>query len=101
MTQTVNFKDVFRSELGAIRDRHNKLGATKIKQDNAATDPTTALELTGITCSGGVADIPSTRRSITTSGFSNVPHPAMQATAMVSHFTMCLSVPALAGSGSS
>ena len=53
MTQTVNFKDVFRSELGAIRDRHNKLGATKIKQDNAATDPTTALELTGITCSGG------------------------------------------------
>jgi len=53
MTQTVNFKDVFRSELGAIRDRHNKLGATKIKQDNAATDPTTALELTGVTCSGG------------------------------------------------
>jgi hypothetical protein len=53
MIQTVNFKDVFRAELGAIRDRHNKLGATKIKEDNKATDPTTALELTGITCSGG------------------------------------------------
>jgi hypothetical protein len=53
MTQTVDFKDVFRSELGAIRRRHNKLGATKIEEDNNATDPTTALELTGITCSGG------------------------------------------------
>jgi hypothetical protein len=53
MTQTVNFKDVFRSELGAIRDRHNKLGATKIEQVNKVTGPTTALELTGITCSGG------------------------------------------------
>jgi hypothetical protein len=53
MTQTVNFKEVFRAELGAIRDRHNRLGATKIKEDNSATDPSTALELTGITCSGG------------------------------------------------
>ena len=53
MTQAVNFKDVFRSELGAIRDRHNKLGATKIKENNNAADPSTALELTGITCSGG------------------------------------------------
>lgn len=53
MTQTVNFKDVFRAELDAIRDRHNKLGATKIKEHNNATDPTTALGLTGITCSGG------------------------------------------------
>jgi hypothetical protein len=53
MTQTVNFKDVFRSELGAIRDRHNKPGVTEIKEDNSATDPTTALELMGITCSGG------------------------------------------------
>ena len=53
MTQTVNFKEVFRAELGAIRDRHNRLGATKIKDDNSATDPSTALELAGITCSGG------------------------------------------------
>ena len=53
MIQTVNFKDVFRAELGAIRERHNKLAATKIAKDNSATDPTTALELTGITCSGG------------------------------------------------
>jgi hypothetical protein len=53
MTQTVNFKDVFRAELGAIRQRHNKHGATKIAEDNSAIDPTTALELTGITCSGG------------------------------------------------
>jgi hypothetical protein len=77
MTQTVDFKDVFRSELGAIRDRRNKLAATKIEEISKATDPkiaavqisaspepvateapatpnpTTALELTGITCSGG------------------------------------------------
>jgi hypothetical protein len=53
MAHTVNFKDVFRAELGAIRDRHNKLSSTKIGANNDATDPTTALELTGITCSGG------------------------------------------------
>jgi hypothetical protein len=53
MTHTVNFKDVFRSELDAIRDRHNKRGATQLEEVNEATDPTTALELTGITCSGG------------------------------------------------
>jgi hypothetical protein len=53
MTHTVNFKDVFRAELDAIRDRHNdRSGATKITQDSP-TDPTTTLELTGITCSGG------------------------------------------------
>ena len=53
MTQTVNFKEIFRAELGAIRERHNRLGPTKITEDNSATDPSTALELTGITCSGG------------------------------------------------
>ena len=55
MAHTVYFKDVFRAELGAIRDRHNnnKHCVTKIKEDNKSTDPTTALALTGITCSGG------------------------------------------------
>ena len=53
MTQTLYFKDVFRKELSAIRDRHNKLSAKKIEEKNDATDPSTALELTGITCSGG------------------------------------------------
>ena len=53
MTQAVDFKDVFRSELAAIRGRHNEFATTKIKEDNKATDPTTVLELTGITCSGG------------------------------------------------
>jgi hypothetical protein len=53
MTETVNFKDVFRAELDAIRERHNRHGATKITEDNSATDPTTAMELAGITCSGG------------------------------------------------
>lgn len=52
MTQTVNFNDVFRAELGAIRDRHNEHATTKL-DGNSPTNPTTALELTGITCSGG------------------------------------------------
>jgi hypothetical protein len=53
MTQTVNFKEIFRAELDAIRHRHNELSTTKIKENNDATDPTTALGLSGITCSGG------------------------------------------------
>ena len=52
MTQTVNFNDVFRAELGAIRDRHNKNATTKLDHDSPSS-PTTALNLTGITCSGG------------------------------------------------
>jgi hypothetical protein len=51
--KTVDFRHVFQAELGAIRDRHNALSSTKIAEKNDATDPTTALELTGITCSGG------------------------------------------------
>ncbi len=53
MTQIADFKGVFRAELGAIRDRHNAHSSKKIAEDNAATEPSTALELTGITCSGG------------------------------------------------
>jgi hypothetical protein len=53
MTQTLNFEDVFRAELGAIRDRHNGHSSKKIAENNDATDPSTALELAGITCSGG------------------------------------------------
>lgn len=53
MTQTVDFMGVFRSELGAIRKRHNKHHSKKIAEDTSSTEPSTALELTGITCSGG------------------------------------------------
>ena len=50
---TVNYLDVFRAELDAIRERHNKLRDTKIGANDDTTEPSTALELTGITCSGG------------------------------------------------
>lgn len=51
--KTVDFRHVFQAELGAIRDRHNTPGRKEIAEKNDATDPTTALELAGITCSGG------------------------------------------------
>jgi hypothetical protein len=53
MVKIADFKDVFRAELGAIRNRHNKSCSKKIAENNATTEPSTALELTGITCSGG------------------------------------------------
>ncbi len=52
MTQIVDFKAVFSAELGAIRGRHNKTGRQQIPEDDKS-DPSTAKELTGITCSGG------------------------------------------------
>jgi hypothetical protein len=54
MTQIANFKDVFRAELDAIRERHSKPpGRKEIPENNEQTVPSTTLELTGITCSGG------------------------------------------------
>lgn len=53
MTQIADFKGVFRAELGAIRNRHNAHHNKKLEANNATTEPSTALELTGITCSGG------------------------------------------------
>jgi hypothetical protein len=47
------FDEVFRAELGDIRERHNRGGRQKIPDEIHAKLPTTALDLTGLTCSGG------------------------------------------------
>jgi hypothetical protein len=48
-----SFDDVFRIELGEIRERHNRGGRKKITDQTISLSPTTALDLTGISCSGG------------------------------------------------
>lgn len=47
------FKHVFHAELDAIRKRHNGYSNSPIGDDTSRTDPSTALELSGIACSGG------------------------------------------------
>jgi Patatin-like phospholipase len=47
------FDAVFRAELADIRERHNRGKRQKIPDEIHASLPTTALELTGLTCSGG------------------------------------------------
>ena len=51
--QSVDFNAVFRAELAAIRERHNKPGRSEIGENVSASVPSTTLGLTGITCSGG------------------------------------------------
>lgn len=55
MSDYIDFNQVFSAELDAIRDRHNRRtnNNAPIAADTAGTDPSTALELTGIACSGG------------------------------------------------
>jgi hypothetical protein len=47
------FGEVFRAELVDIRERHNRGKRQKIPDEIHALVPTTALELTGLSCSGG------------------------------------------------
>jgi hypothetical protein len=51
--QSVDFNAVFRAELAAIRERHNKPGRSEIGENVSESVPSTTLGLTGITCSGG------------------------------------------------
>src|SRR5262245_55544026 len=48
-----DFRDVFRAELDDIRERHNRSERQKIPDDTSGLLPTTALDLTGLACSGG------------------------------------------------
>ena len=47
------FEDVFRAELEEIRERHNRVSRRKVPDNVTELCPTTALELTGLACSGG------------------------------------------------
>jgi hypothetical protein len=47
------FSEVFRAELVDIRERHNRGMRQKIPDEIHSLGPTTALELTGLSCSGG------------------------------------------------
>src|SRR5947208_3511798 len=47
------FDAVFRAELLDIRERHNRGKRKKIPNEIHASQPTNALDLTGLTCSGG------------------------------------------------
>src|SRR5262245_19754029 len=47
------FDDVFRAELAEIRERHNRSNRAEIPERTEGVLPTTALALTGLTCSGG------------------------------------------------
>ena len=49
----IDFDDVFRAELDDIRERHNRSKRQKIPDNSSALLPTTALDLTGLACSGG------------------------------------------------
>lgn len=49
----LDFNHVFRAELAAIRERHNGHSNAPIGDDTSRANPSTALELTGIACSGG------------------------------------------------
>ena len=46
------FDDVFRTELTDIRERHNRGNRQKIPDEIGSPLPTTALDLTGLACSG-------------------------------------------------
>ena len=48
-----DFDEVFRAELADIRERHNRGNRQKIPDEVSTALPTTALDLTGLTCSGG------------------------------------------------
>src|SRR5436309_6116310 len=48
---SISFAGVFHAELSEIKERHNGTGRPKI--DTTEVEPSTALGLTGIACSGG------------------------------------------------
>jgi hypothetical protein len=53
-TQTCrDFETVFRTELDHIRERHGRGRRRKIPKRTSLLSPTTGLDLTGLTCSGG------------------------------------------------
>ena len=47
------FDNAFRAELAEIRERHNRSKRASIPEQVEASLPTTALDLTGLACSGG------------------------------------------------
>ena len=47
------FDEVFSAELADIRERHNRSKRQKIPDEISTSLPTTTLDLTGLTCSGG------------------------------------------------
>ena len=51
--ETCKFETVFRTELDEIRERHGRGPRRKIPKRTSLLSPTTRLDLTGLTCSGG------------------------------------------------